>query len=166
MPRSNTSRGSSNRNSFGGKSSRNAFFTRHPPKASRTNTNNSKSNTNLNNRSQSSQYRNPIMGALMGGMAFGLGSELIRSMFGNRLGDSMAFNVLPLLFSGLISYSAFKYMKLIGTKNYKLYTGIIFVGSYILLKGPGNILYGNNRFDDIDHNQLNQDNSLDYNKRI
>ncbi len=76
-------------------------------------------------------------GALMTGMAFGAGSELMRSLFRSDGG----INILPLLISGVSSYATYKLLSKNSYSQYYKYrvpgSVITFIGCYYLLSSRG-----------------------------
>ena len=81
-----------------------------------------------------SGFGSAIMGGLVSGMAFGAGSEFIRSLFGGRgygHGESQGPNLLfPLLISSGLTFGAYKYLQ---TSKYKpLYLAGVFASSFIV----------------------------------
>ena len=167
MPRGGKSGGS--RSSFGSSTSRSSFFGRkpsNPTAGSRPGANTAA----VHRPNPLGANRSPLMGALMGGMAFGIGSELMRQMFGPHLGNMMSYNVLPLIISGGLSYGAYRFMRTRGSNYILPKTALVFATAYVLMKGPDNI-FGNNNEDNMDNlpyeNQnINPNNNIDYQRRI
>lgn len=90
-----------------------------------------------------------IMGGLVGGMAFGAGSEFIRSLFGGRGhggSESQGPNLLlPLLISSGMTFGAYKYLQ--ASKYKPLYLAGVFATSFIIsnkfVNGSGNEVFEN-----------------------
>ena len=166
MPRGGGKSSGGGRSSFGSSTSRSSFFNKKPSNP----TAGSKPGANtaaVSRPNVMGKQRSPLMGALMGGMAFGLGSELMRQMFGNHFGNMMSYNILPLLISGGLSYGAYKFMSVRGSKYIFPKTALVFGVTYLFMKGPENLLKNQNidNMDNMDNLSSNVNNE-DYQRRI
>ena len=129
MPRrssSSSSRSSSNPRSAHSSTSRSGAAQTVPPKQ----------NASAAQAPQRSGMGSALMGGLVSGMAFGAGSEFIRSLFGGRshgqgeAGAAAPNYILPLLLSGGLTFGAHKYLAY--SKYKPLYLAGVFGASFLI----------------------------------